>query len=253
MAVINGTVNEFGEITGTITANLTISGKLEHPPLPDAYEGAYEVTPSGVEQTLQTDAMYMSDNVVVHAIPPEFVDVSDTTATPSTVKAGEIFHTADGARAVGEMEGLPSNIVFGTFHTPSEAGAFYHDIPYSGAGYPIQGWIHSRHGADPAYFIDRATIHAVFSKDDPHTAPSYNNSADGSSTCHRAFHYRSAGTYRNSQSTGIWRLFSQFTGNYDVLPIAFPSAAKFAIWVATNGDNCFAPDTDYDYVIVYSE
>ena len=74
----------YGELCGTLTGPETISGTLSGPDtiqglltipqaiLPPSYEGEYEVTPSGSEQILETDLLYMRGNITVKPIPNNY-------------------------------------------------------------------------------------------------------------------------------------------------------------------------------------
>lgn len=42
------------------------------PIYPNAYTGAYEVTPTRETQTLATENLMMTDNVIVNPIPPQY-------------------------------------------------------------------------------------------------------------------------------------------------------------------------------------
>ena len=74
----------YGELSGTLSKGLTLQGSLSAPQmiegqltipnaiLPPSYEGPYEVTPGAEEQTLQTDALYMTGNITIEAIPSNY-------------------------------------------------------------------------------------------------------------------------------------------------------------------------------------
>lgn len=74
----------YGELSGTLSKGLTLQGSLSAPQtiegrltipnaiLPPSYEGPYEVTPGEEEQTLQTDALYMTGNITIEAIPSNY-------------------------------------------------------------------------------------------------------------------------------------------------------------------------------------
>lgn len=74
----------YGEITGSLTAGVTISGALAAPVqiagvltvpeyvLPPAYTGAVEVTPSAEAQTLETNTFYMTSNITINPIPNNY-------------------------------------------------------------------------------------------------------------------------------------------------------------------------------------
>ena len=74
----------YGELTGTLSKGLTLQGTLNAPKtiegqltipnaiLPPSYEGPYEVTPSSEEQTLETDALYMTGDIKINPIPNNY-------------------------------------------------------------------------------------------------------------------------------------------------------------------------------------
>lgn len=71
---IIGTLTEQQSIQGTLTEMQSIEGQLTVPIaiLPPSYEGAYEVTPSDEVQTLETDHLYMMDNITINPIPNNY-------------------------------------------------------------------------------------------------------------------------------------------------------------------------------------
>lgn len=74
----------YGELSGTLSKGLTLQGSLSAPQkiegqltipnaiLPPSYEGPYEVTPGAEEQTLETNALYMTGNITIEAIPSNY-------------------------------------------------------------------------------------------------------------------------------------------------------------------------------------
>lgn len=74
----------YGELTGILTGVQTITGTLNAPNgidglltipnaiLPPSYEGPYEVTPGEEEQTLETDALYMTGDITIKPIPNNY-------------------------------------------------------------------------------------------------------------------------------------------------------------------------------------
>ena len=71
---LSGTLSAPGGIQGTLSAPSGIQGTLTIPNaiLPPSYEGDYEVTPSGVEQTLDTAQLYMRNNITIHPVPSNY-------------------------------------------------------------------------------------------------------------------------------------------------------------------------------------
>ena len=87
----------YGELTGTLVASQTLTGELSatgkidglltipNAILPPSYEGEYSVTPSTEEQTLNTDHLYMMDNITINPIPNNYglITYNGTTITVS--------------------------------------------------------------------------------------------------------------------------------------------------------------------------
>ena len=71
---LSGTLSAPGRLSGTLSAPVGISGTLTIPNaiLPPSYEGDYEVTPSAETQTLNTDHLYMMDNITINPIPSNY-------------------------------------------------------------------------------------------------------------------------------------------------------------------------------------
>ena len=61
-------------LQGTLSASQGIEGLLTIPNaiLPPSYEGPYEVTPGAEEQTLETNALYMTGNITINPIPNNY-------------------------------------------------------------------------------------------------------------------------------------------------------------------------------------
>lgn len=82
-----GTLTSAGTIQGTLSAAETIQGTLSVPSaiLPPSYEGEYTVTPSTTQQVLETDHLYMVDNITINPIPSNYglITWSGTTLTVS--------------------------------------------------------------------------------------------------------------------------------------------------------------------------
>lgn len=74
----------YGELSGTLSKGLTLQGSLSAPQkiegqltipnaiLPPSYEGPYEVTPGAEEQTLETNALYMTGDITIKPIPNNY-------------------------------------------------------------------------------------------------------------------------------------------------------------------------------------
>ena len=74
----------YGELTGTLVASQTLTGELSatekidglltipNAILPPSYEGEYAVTPTEEAQVLDTDHLYMMDNITINPIPNNY-------------------------------------------------------------------------------------------------------------------------------------------------------------------------------------
>lgn len=71
---ISGTLSAGITLSGSVSAAQTISGTLTVPEyvLPPAYTGTYEVTPSAETQTLNTDTFYMRGNITINPVPSNY-------------------------------------------------------------------------------------------------------------------------------------------------------------------------------------
>ena len=105
------------KVGGGKTVNLGIDTAVR-PALTPHYTGDYEVTPTEAEQTLQTTALIMDDDVTVHGIPADYVgsaidrrDSSDLSASGPTVSvpAGYYDESANKSVASGSVTS-PSSI-----------------------------------------------------------------------------------------------------------------------------------------------
>lgn len=77
-------MNVYGNITGVLTAGGTLKGTLTNPGTitgtltvpkyvtPPAYGGPYEITPNTETQTLETNELYLLDNITINPIPNNY-------------------------------------------------------------------------------------------------------------------------------------------------------------------------------------
>lgn len=87
----------YGELSGTLTPSQTLQGTLSAPGgiegqltipnaiLPPSYEGPVEVTPSAEGQVLETENLYMTENITIGPIPNNYglITYNGTTITVS--------------------------------------------------------------------------------------------------------------------------------------------------------------------------
>ena len=74
MNEIKGKISTPVTIRGVISTPQRIVGKVTAPEIitPPEYQGDYEVTPSSEIQILLTDEKYLTDNIIVNAIPSNY-------------------------------------------------------------------------------------------------------------------------------------------------------------------------------------
>ena len=126
---LSGTLSAPGRLSGTLTAQKGISGTLTVPNaiLPPSYEGNYEVTPTEAEQTLETNQLYMVDDVTVHAIPSDYVgsdiprkDSADLTASGDTVSVPGGYYAENASKAVASGSRGNSTVYVNTTSTEKQ-------------------------------------------------------------------------------------------------------------------------------------
>lgn len=71
---LKGTLTPSATLQGVLSASGKIQGQLTIPNaiLPPTYEGEYTVTPGAQEQTLNTDHLYLMDNITINPIPNNY-------------------------------------------------------------------------------------------------------------------------------------------------------------------------------------
>lgn len=71
---LTGVLSTPATLSGALSSPVTLQGELTIPEyvLPPAYTGPYEVTPSAETQTLETDSLYMRDNIVINPVPSNY-------------------------------------------------------------------------------------------------------------------------------------------------------------------------------------
>jgi len=198
-----------------------------------------------------------------------FTDTSDTTAVAADVAQGKTFHLADGSAATGTASGGggASNVVAGTFMASltGKTTITSVDVPYTGSGYPVFVAVYVHGGInDPSntgwYNVAKQYKVGIWAaaKTDP-SAPS-----DGQAEFSTVYLYKSG--------TSPWNTYA-YDGQVDyvyheggdpsaanaslgkaalVVVMDGPSTLK-AICSSSNNNYSLQKNTEYDYVIVYSE
>jgi len=71
---VHGSINENSTVRGSLNAGGHVGGKTSVPTVvyPDPYYGPYEVTPTQGTQVLETDNLFMRDNVTINPIPSNY-------------------------------------------------------------------------------------------------------------------------------------------------------------------------------------
>lgn len=165
--------------------------------------------------------------------------------------------------AEGYGQGGASNVVTGTFKSATVGASVDVDVDYSGTGYPIAMLIFVAEGAnnDNGTFygtvLRGANIFYVFVKNATDVSPTYS----GADATDRAFYfsrYKSSSTnnttmYTASGSSAMYNNANAATNNDRIVRLR--SNKKFAVYMCAVGGSAnggFAPNVDYQYVIVYS-
>lgn len=74
MDVIKGRLSEVEKIGGSLSSAQTIKATIKIPTViyPATYHGEHEITPSREAQTLETEGLYMTENITVNPIPSNY-------------------------------------------------------------------------------------------------------------------------------------------------------------------------------------
>lgn len=188
-----------------------------------------------------------------------FTDVSDTTATSSSVLAGKYFYTASGERTVGSNSGQSvPNLLMGTFVGTDGGTAMDITLPYDGTGHPIAVIVAPSKGLKASSYYNANRIYNVgyFSayKTYMESTPTYSGTSTGNQ-------YTTTSIYKSSSSspTTTTRTSGIDTSvasgqNASAAPLAcvtFKSRKKMSVYFA---DTSFGLMTglEYSYIVVYS-
>ena len=191
-----------------------------------------------------------------------FDDATVTTATASDVAQGKVFLASDGTITTGTASGGggASNIVEGTFTTPSSAGASSVNIPYTGSGYPIScivvveggayvsgtGWYNSMQ----RYAVGQCTMtKSVFS-----SSPTYGTSGtqnQGVTTWVYKNSTSSSTSYSRSSAMNTNVFSSSNASNAGATCIRLKSGNVLSYYTNTSSYGLL-PSTTYRYIITYS-
>ena len=197
-----------------------------------------------------------------------FTDTTPTTAVASDVASGKVFMLADGTQATGTNSGGgggPSNIVQGTFTTPSTtAAAFTLTIPYTGSGYPIgflcwvAGGPYNSTSAGNTDWYNSTQRYAVglwgCIKSRTTSAPVYGTSGADNYGTSWAIYKNNASTATSYTRTSSMtaNTFSSSNANATATTnVRFKSKTSVSIFVASTSYGLPA-DTEFEYVAIYS-
>ena len=190
-----------------------------------------------------------------------FTDVTDTTATASDVASGKYFYTASGVRTRGTSSGGggASNIVEGTFTTGSSAGAHSISLPYTGSGYPIAAMVFIATGAyDPSnttwynsvqrYAVGQWTMHKAVQD----TAPTYTTSGTANQGVTTAIYKNSTSSSTSYTRTSGMNTNAYSSSNAALTCVRLKSGNVLSYYVNTSSYGLL-PNTEYKYIVIYSE
>lgn len=188
-----------------------------------------------------------------------FTDVSDTTATSSSVLDGKYFYTASGEKTVGSNQGFSTpNLVMGTFTGTSRAKAFDIALAYTGTGYPIAVIVAPTGGVRASAYYSSLQQYAVgyFSayKTYVGTVPTYQSSGQGNQYTTCAIYKSSASSATTTTRTsGIDTVVAsgQNASSSPLACVTFRGQKKMSVYIADTSFG-FMPDVEYSYIVVYS-
>lgn len=197
-----------------------------------------------------------------------FTDVSDTTAAAADVATGKYFYAADGTRTAGTSSGGggASNMVQGTFTTGSTRNTTQTvTLGYTGSGYPVALVVYVKDGmfnshGDTVWYNSKNQYDVgayYMTKSQADVAPSYRTGMGDSNGVAVAIHKNSTTSnvsYTSVQSVNAYAYGAQKPSSGHGC-CAIHSSIEFEVYVGNLASNKigFAPDTEYSYIVVYSE
>ena len=158
--------------------------------------------------------------------------------------------------------GGSSNFVMGTFTTGSSSGTQSISLPYTGSGYPIAAMVFVTGGAynsavsgwynsTQRYAVGQWTMH----KSVQTSAPTYTASGttnQGVTTWIFKNSTTSATTYSRSSGMNSYVYSNTNASNAGALCCKFKSKNELSVFIASTSYGLLA-DTDYTYIVIYSE
>ena len=105
------------------SANTSVKDKIDdlYTKVKPNYTGNTEVTPSSNTQTLYTNNKILNSNIIINAVPSQFVDISASTITNSSdIAADKVAFKADGTKLIG------SGCVKGSFNHSANSDLSYY-------------------------------------------------------------------------------------------------------------------------------
>ena len=234
-------------------------------------KGATTYHPSTTVQTISS-GQYLTGAQTISAVTLSNLSAGNI-KSGVTIKVGDSSDDDCVAAVTGTYEGSggggASNIVTGTFTTPSTNGIdTLQTVSYTGSGYPIMAYFivdGGLYNSDSSWYslIQRYAVGMwSMNKQDFSTAPAYSGSSDNDK-CNVNNIYKSSTS--SAQSHGGMAGISVYTFTDEVFSqdasgtlnkvIRFPSATSFRYYTISTsaGGYGLAPSTTYRYWIVYSE
>lgn len=221
--------------------------------------GGVEVEPLSVTE----NGTYTADEGKAYS--PVSVNVPSLTAEALSVTENGTYTAPTGKAYSPVTVDVPTgggggNIVTGTFTLTTTGDATLVNIPYSGSGYPVFTAIYVKYPETGSfaslvgpYHIAELVVNKINS-----STPNYSSTSGNANRAREMWRYKSSTSYStvyavNLKSANAGEYIYSSLSADSTLPMRFSSANKMSIY-CTNSDGVygFAPNIEYEYIVVYS-